>query len=112
MTTAVVAEKPSVARDIAGVLGASQRGEGHYHGNGYVITWAIGRLVALALPPQMRADWKRWDLAQLPMIPERWSLVVLEGTRAQFEVVRRRRGLRPDQGPRGCDRSASSSRRS
>jgi DNA topoisomerase-3 len=89
MTTAVVAEKPSVARDIAGVLGASQRGEGHFHGNGYVVTWAIGHLVALALPPQMRADWKRWDLAQLPMIPERWPLVVLEGTRAQFEVVRR-----------------------
>ena len=49
MTRAVVAEKPSVARDIAGVLGASQRGEGHFHGNGYVVTWAIGHLVALAL---------------------------------------------------------------
>jgi DNA topoisomerase-3 len=89
MTTAVVAEKPSVARDLASSLGASQRGEGHFHGNGYVVTWAVGHLVALALPPQMRADWKRWDLAQLPMLPESWPLVVLEGTRTQFEVVRR-----------------------
>jgi DNA topoisomerase III len=89
MTAAVVAEKPSVARDLAGVLGATQRGEGYLHGNGYVVTWAIGHLVALALPPQMRPDWKRWDLTPLPMMPERWRLVVLDDTRAQFEVVRR-----------------------
>ena len=89
MTIAVVAEKPSVARDLASVLGASQRGEGHFRGNGYVVTWAIGHLVALALPPQMRADWSRWDLVQLPMIPERWPLVVIEGTRRQFGVVQR-----------------------
>ena len=89
MTIAVVAEKPSVARDIASALGASGRGEGHFHGNGHVVTWAIGHLVALALPPQMRLDWKRWDLAQLPMIPETWPLVVLEGTQTQFEIVKR-----------------------
>ena len=88
-TTAVVAEKPSVARDLARVLGASRRGEGYLHGNGFVVTWAIGHLVALPEPHQIRPEWKRWSPALLPMLPERWSLVVIEDTRQQFEVVRR-----------------------
>jgi DNA topoisomerase-3 len=60
MTIAVIAEKPSVARDIAKVLGARQRGEGFLHGNGYVVTWAIGHLVRLAEPHEIDPDWKRW----------------------------------------------------
>jgi DNA topoisomerase-3 len=84
---AVVAEKPSVARDIARVLEARTRGEGRLTGNGYVVTWAIGHLVALAQPHEMRAEWKRWTADSLPLIPDEWPLVVLPDTQAQFDVV-------------------------
>src|SRR5690242_16861004 len=89
MNVAVVAEKPAVARDIARVLGASQRGEGYLHGGGYVVTWAIGHLVALAQPHQVDPAWKRWDLRTLPMLPSSWPLVVIEETKKQFDVVKR-----------------------
>ena len=89
MSIAVVAEKPAVARDLARVLGAEKRGEGFLHGNGYVVTWAIGHLVALAEPGEMRPEWKRWRREQLPILPREWPLVVSEGTRAQFGVVRK-----------------------
>ena len=89
MTVVVVAEKPSVGRDLARVLGATQRGEGTLSGNGYVVTWAIGHLVGLAQPEGIRAEWKRWSRATLPMLPQEWPLQVLEGTKAQFAVVSR-----------------------
>jgi DNA topoisomerase III len=89
MTVLVVAEKPSVARDIAQALGASQRGEGYLHGGGWVVTWAIGHLVALAEPHEMNPEWKRWRLEHLPLLPPEWPLVVSEGTRDQYEVVRK-----------------------
>ncbi|KFE67964.1 DNA topoisomerase III [Hyalangium minutum] len=85
---AVVAEKPAVARDIARALGASQRGEGWFRGNGYVVTWAIGHLVGLAQPHEIRPEWKRWSREQLPMLPREWPLMVADGTRSQFSVVR------------------------
>lgn len=88
-TIAVVAEKPSVARDIARVLHASQQGQGYLHGNGYVVTWAIGHLVALAQPSEIRPEWKTWRRDLLPMLPDAWPLVPLENTKDQFEVVRR-----------------------
>jgi DNA topoisomerase-3 len=84
---AVVAEKPSVARDIAKVLGARTRGEGVLTGNGYLVTWAIGHLVALAQPHEVRAGWKRWAAEDLPLLPDHWPLVVLPDTQAQFDVV-------------------------
>ncbi|HSC20454.1 MAG TPA: toprim domain-containing protein, partial [Solirubrobacterales bacterium] len=89
MSIAVVAEKPSVARDLARVLGAEKRGEGFLHGNGYVVTWAIGHLVALAEPGEMRPEWKRWRRDQLPILPREWPLVVPEDTAAQFAVVKK-----------------------
>src|SRR5271155_243380 len=89
MSIAVVAEKPAVARDIARVLGASQRGEGYLHGAGYVITWAIGHLVALAQPHEIDPGWKTWRLDTLPMLPHAWPLVVLPDTRDQFAVVKK-----------------------
>src|SRR5580693_9172123 len=88
MTIAVVAEKPAVARDIARVLGAGQRGEGYLHGGGYVVTWAIGHLVTLAQPHEIDPAWKRWRLDTLPMLPSGWPLVVLPGTKEQFAVVK------------------------
>ncbi|MFN3326923.1 MAG: DNA topoisomerase 3 [Bryobacteraceae bacterium] len=86
---AVIAEKPSVARDIARVLGATSRGEGYLHGGGYVITWAVGHLVALAQPHEIHPAWKSWRRELLPMLPREWPLVVYEQTKDQFEVVRR-----------------------
>ena len=89
MTTAVIAEKPSVARDIAAALGATRRGDGCFEGAGYVVTWAIGHLVALAQPHEIDPAWKRWSLATLPMLPRSFPLVVVPDTRDQFAVVRR-----------------------
>src|SRR5580658_4439255 len=86
---AVVAEKPSVARDIARVLGAAQSGDGYLHGNGYVVTWAIGHLAALAQPHEINPEWKHWRRNLLPMLPRQWPLVVYEKTKDQLEVVQR-----------------------
>ncbi len=88
-TVAVLAEKPSVARDIASVLGAHARGEGYLHGNGYVVTWAVGHLVSLAQPHEIRPEWRHWRRDLLPMLPGEWPLVVYEQTKDQFEVVRK-----------------------
>src|ERR1700752_1041617 len=88
-TTAVLAEKPSVARDIARVLGAGSRGDGYLHGNGYVVTWAVGHLAALAQPHEINPQWRLWRRALLPILPNRWPLVVYEKTKGQFEIVRK-----------------------
>src|SRR5580704_12491487 len=86
---AVLAEKPSVARDIARVLGASSKGDGYLHGNGYVVTWAIGHLAALAQPHEINREWRHWRRDLLPILPGQWALVVYEKTKDKFEVVRR-----------------------
>ena len=87
--TAVLAEKPAVARDIARVLGAGQKGDGCLRGNGWVVTWAIGHLVTLAQPHEINPEWRRWRRDHLPLLPREWPLVVSEETRAQFEAVAR-----------------------
>src|ERR1044072_4611523 len=88
-TVAVIAEKPSVARDIARVLGAGSKGDRYPPGNGYVVTWAIGHLAALAQPHEIRPEWRQWRRDLLPMLPRDWPLVVYEKTKDQFETVRR-----------------------
>ena len=88
-TIAVLAEKPSVARDIASVLGATSKGDGYLHGNGYVITWAIGHLAALAQPHEINPEWRQWRRDLLPMLPNQWPLVIYEKTKEQFDVVRK-----------------------
>ena len=84
----IVAEKPSVARDIARVLGVKGRGEGCLVGEEYVVTWAIGHLVSLCEPGETDERWVKWNMADLPMLPERIPLKVLPNTRDQFSVVR------------------------
>ena len=88
-TVAIVAEKPSVARDIARVVGATKQGDGFLHGNGHVVTWAIGHLVSLAQPHEMQPEWKSWRRDLLPMLPKEWPLVVYDKTKGQFETVRK-----------------------
>ena len=86
---AVVAEKPSVARDIARVLRAEKSGDGFLQGNGYVVTWAIGHLVSLPQPHEIDPRWRRWSRDLLPMLPRSWPLTVYEKTSNQFEVVQK-----------------------
>jgi len=88
-TIAVLAEKPSVARDVAHELGATGRGDGYLYGNGYVVTWAIGHLVARAQPHEINPEWRHWRRDLLPILPKHWPLVVYEKTKDQFEVVGR-----------------------
>ena len=88
MTIAIVTEKPSVARDIARVIGASQRAEGQLTGKGFIVTWAVGHLVTLAQPHEIQAEWKSWRQETLPMLPNQWLLRVLEKTEDQFKIVR------------------------
>src|ERR1035437_10288620 len=86
---AILAEKPSVAQDIARVLGAEKRGKGYLQGNGYVVTWAIGHLVSLAQPHEINPEWRQWRFDHLPILPVQWPLVICEKTKDQFEVVRK-----------------------
>jgi DNA topoisomerase III len=88
-TIAILAEKPSVARDIARVLGAAKKGEGYLQGNGYVVTWALGHLVSLAQPHEINPQWKQWRFDLLPIIPDKWPLVIYPKSKDQFEVVRK-----------------------
>ena len=88
MTIAVLAEKPSVARDIAQVLGARSRRGASLEGNGYVVTWAIGHLVGLCEPEAMSPSWRGWRLDALPMLPREWPLSVHRKTASHFDSVR------------------------
>lgn len=85
----VVAEKPSVARDIARVLGASTRGEGCLTGAGYTVSWAIGHLVSLKEPEELDTRYKRWRAEDLPILPEKMELKVLPKTRSQYQILKR-----------------------
>lgn len=89
MPTLVLAEKPSVARDIAAVLGASAKRDGYLEGNGYRVTWAVGHLLGLASPEVMEPAWKRWSFRTLPMLPSRWELSPRESGQKQLRVVRK-----------------------
>ena len=85
-----VAEKPSVGEYIARVLGANQRKNGYFEGNGYQVTWTFGHLCALLDPQEYTDQWKSWNLSSLPMIPARFSIKVSgdEGVHKQFNVIK------------------------
>ena len=85
----IVAEKPSVARDIARVLGVKGHGEGYMFGDDYLVTWAIGHLVSLSEPGETNPAWLKWNMAQLPMLPESIPLKVLPKTKAQFATIKK-----------------------
>lgn len=85
----VVAEKPAVGRDLASVLGAKRRRDGYLEGDDVLVTWAIGHLVRLAEPDEIRDQWRKWRLEQLPMLPAQWPLRVVDSARKQYAVVER-----------------------
>ncbi len=88
MKTLVLAEKPSVAREIARVLNCNRKQKGYIEGDKYVITWALGHLVTLAEPQEYDDSLKKWDLQQLPMLPQPMKLKVIKSTSHQYRVVK------------------------
>lgn len=83
----VLAEKPSVARDIARVIGANRKANGYIEGDRYVVTWALGHLVTLADPELYDDKYKAWRLEDLPMLPDKMKLVVIKQTAKQYKTV-------------------------
>jgi DNA topoisomerase III len=84
----IVAEKPSVGRDIAGALGSHRKEKGSLAGDGWTVTWALGHLAELAPPDAYGEEYKKWRLESLPILPERFKVRVSSKTREQFGVVR------------------------
>ena len=84
-----IAEKPSVARELATILGANSRRDGYLEGNGYQITWVYGHLCTLKEPHDYLPNWKRWDLYSLPIIPQKFGIKLIEneGSKKQFSVI-------------------------
>ena len=72
-----IAEKPSVARDIADVLGAKDKKDGYIEGNGYQVTWTFGHLCTLKEPHEYTPNWKSWSLGSLPMVPPRFGIKLI-----------------------------------
>lgn len=85
-----IAEKPSVAREIAGVLGADRKKDGYLEGNGYQVTWTFGHLCTLKEPQDYSPDWKAWDIRYLPMMPPRFGIKLIENDsyKKQFSVIK------------------------
>lgn len=86
--TLVLAEKPSVGRDLARVLNCNKKGNGYFEGNKYIVTWALGHLVTLADPEVYEEKYKSWQLDHLPILPPSLKLVVIRQTGKQFSTVR------------------------
>ena len=88
MKTVILAEKPSVGKEIARVLGCNKNISGGIENNNYVITWALGHLVTLAMPEVYSKDWENWNEETLPMIPEKFKTVVIKESSKQFNNVK------------------------
>lgn len=88
MKTVIIAEKPSVARDIARVLKCNQKINGALEGSKYIVTWGLGHLVTLADPEKYKEEYKEWKMEHLPMLPPRMELVVIKQTAKQFNAVK------------------------
>ena len=80
MKKLILAEKPSVAKEIARVLGCNKNVNGAIVGPQYVVTWALGHLVTLATPEEMNHEWQEWKIETLPMIPKKFETRVISGT--------------------------------
>ncbi|MCG8701088.1 MAG: DNA topoisomerase 3 [Bacteroidales bacterium] len=85
-----IAEKPSVAKEIANVIGAKSRKDGYFEGNGYQVTWTFGHFCTLLPPEDYQLQWKKWNLNTLPMLPERFDTKIINdgGVKKQFKVIK------------------------
>ena len=86
-----IAEKPSVAREIANILVARTRQDGYLEGNGYKVTWTFGHLCTLKEPDDYSGDWKKWSINTLPILPDRFEtkLIKRKGIGKQFNVIKK-----------------------
>ena len=82
----VIAEKPSVAKSIADVLGAIDRQDGYFEGGGYIVSWCVGHLIELAEPESYGDQWKKWTYESLPVNPDHWQYEIKEDTKEQYDV--------------------------
>lgn len=87
MKSLIIAEKPSVGRDIANTLNINEKRNGYFENNKYIVTWALGHLVTNATPEQYDASYKEWKLNDLPIIPNKMKTIVISKTRKQFSTV-------------------------
>lgn len=85
----VIAEKPSVGAAYAKVLGATNRQDGYWEGNGYLVSWCIGHLVELAPPNVYDEKYVKWSVADLPILPEKWQYLVSASTKKQFGILKK-----------------------
>ena len=85
----IVAEKPSVAMSYAKVLGATSRQDGYLEGNGYLVSWCVGHLVELAPPNVYDAKYVKWNIADLPILPQKWEYLVSASTKKQFGILQK-----------------------
>ena len=85
----VIAEKPSVAKSIAAVLGANSRKDGYLEGNGFLVSWCVGHLVELADASAYGENYAKWALADLPILPEHWAYTILPDSRKQFDTLKK-----------------------
>lgn len=85
----VIAEKPSVARTIAKIIGANKKQDGYLYGNGYVVSWCVGHLVGLANPDEYDEKYSKWKYEDLPIIPDEWTFVLNPGTEKQYRILER-----------------------
>ena len=84
----VIAEKPSVARSIATVIGATEKQTGYWQGGGYLVSWCIGHLVSLAEADHYDEKYCKWKYEDLPILPQLWKFIVPDEKKQQFEIVR------------------------
>ena len=86
-----IAEKPSVAKEIAKILGAKSRHDGYFEGNGYQVTWTFGHFCTLFEPHDYKPYWKKWDLNNLPMLPDKFEIKLIdnEGVKKQFGIIKK-----------------------
>ena len=84
----VIAEKPSVARSIAAVIGADEKQNGYWQGGGYLVSWCIGHLVSFAEAGQYDEKYCKWRYEDLPILPQPWQFIVPDEKKQQFEIVR------------------------
>ena len=84
----VIAEKPSVAKEIAAVLGANERKSGYYEGGGYLVSWCIGHLISFADAAAYNEQYRKWRYEDLPIVPQKWQYVVASGKEQQFAILK------------------------
>ena len=89
MRTLIISEKPSVAISISKVLGATEKKDGYYEGNGYIVSWCIGHLIQMANPERYDEKYAKWNIKDLPIIPKEYKYETAKSTKKQFNILKK-----------------------